>query len=280
MTMPANVIPLGARLKQRREQLGLTQAEAARELEVARTAYRLWEMEAARPSPDRWRAIAKWLGLSVTAMLHAAELVDEQDALAVTRATTAAGLTGEAWDASSDASEGDFFSQERSMIADQTRLGGISAEQAAGMRRLLARLQEATAGHAVGEWHPGDFRKRFPPTPLAPAMARAALATTAIGIPNEVLENASLLTSELVTNAVRHASSDWIEVAITLTADRLRVSVSDQDPRPIKPGSSDAEGGGWGLRLVAELATRWGSERNPGGKTIWIEFDLDKPGTP
>ena len=57
--MSAEIIPLGTRLRQRREQLGLTQTQAARELDVARTAYRLWEMEAARPSPDRWRVIAK-----------------------------------------------------------------------------------------------------------------------------------------------------------------------------------------------------------------------------
>jgi anti-sigma regulatory factor (Ser/Thr protein kinase) len=110
-------------------------------------------------------------------------------------------------------------------------------------------------------------------------MARAALTATAIGIPDDVLENASLLTSELVTNSVQHASSEWIEVAITLTADRLRVAVSDQDTEPIRPRRSD-EDGGWGLTLVAELATRWGSERNRDGKTIWIEFDLDDPATP
>ncbi|HWC67533.1 MAG TPA: helix-turn-helix transcriptional regulator, partial [Acidimicrobiales bacterium] len=73
--MSAEVIPLGARLRQRREELGLSQSQAARELEVARTAYRLWEMEAARPAPDRWRVVAKWLGISMTALLHAGELL-------------------------------------------------------------------------------------------------------------------------------------------------------------------------------------------------------------
>ena len=54
----AKVIPLGERLRLHRTERGLSQAQAARELEVARTAYRLWEMEAAKPSPDRWRLIA------------------------------------------------------------------------------------------------------------------------------------------------------------------------------------------------------------------------------
>ena len=66
------VVSLAERLRTRRSELGLSQAQAARELDVARTAYRLWEMEAARPSPDRWRLISRWLGVSVTRLLERA----------------------------------------------------------------------------------------------------------------------------------------------------------------------------------------------------------------
>ena len=78
--MAAETPSLGARLRQRRAELGLSQAEAARELDVARTAYRLWEMEAAKPSPDRWRLIARWLGVPVSTMLVAEELLTEDEA--------------------------------------------------------------------------------------------------------------------------------------------------------------------------------------------------------
>lgn len=271
--MPADIIPLGARLKHRREQLGLTQAEAARELEVARTAYRLWEMEAARPSPDRWRAIAKWLGLSVTAMLHAAELIDEQDALAADAASKAAGVSDQMWDEAGSAPGGDFFSQERRMIDHQASSGVVSREQAANLRRLLGRLQDATAGASTVPWHPGEFRRRFPSTPLAPALARAALTATAVGIPSHVLDDAALLASELVTNCVTHAQCEWVDLEVVLTADRLRISVSDTDSRTVRPRPAD-ELGGWGLMFVAELATRWGVERNDAGKTVWVELDL------
>lgn len=277
--MPADIIPLGARLRQRRQQLGLTQAEAARELEVARTAYRLWEMEAARPSPDRWRVIARWLGLSVTAMLHAAELIDEQDALAADEASEAAGLSRQTWDETSSASTGDFFSQERTMIDDQARSGGISSEQAAGLRRLIGRLQDATAGVPTAQWHPGQFRRRFPSTPLAPALSRAALTTTAVGIPRNALDDAALLVSELVTNCVMHADCDWVELEIVLTEDQLRISVSDSDTRAIRP-RPDQELGGWGLTFVAELSNRWGVERDADGKTVWVELDLNRESAP
>src|SRR6188508_3862808 len=76
----ASVISIAERLKQRREELGMSQSQAARELDVARTAYRLWEMEAAKPAPDRWRLIASWLGVSVTTMLLAEDLVSEDEA--------------------------------------------------------------------------------------------------------------------------------------------------------------------------------------------------------
>jgi transcriptional regulator with XRE-family HTH domain/anti-sigma regulatory factor (Ser/Thr protein kinase) len=269
----AEVIPLSSRLRQRREELGLSQAQAARQLDVARTAYRLWEMEAAKPAPDRWRTIARWLGISMTAMLLAEELIDQQEALEANRVAAGGGMTETQWDTASNDSAGDFFSQERAMIADQARLGNISAADAGNLSHLLSRIQSAASSNTKSAWHPGQFRKRFPNDTLAPALARAALATTAIGIPVEAFDAAALLTSELVTNSVRHSRSDWVEVAILLTADVLRIEVSDQDPHTIRPRTPDLDGG-WGLTIVGEVATRWGVERQSAGKTVWTEYDL------
>jgi transcriptional regulator with XRE-family HTH domain/anti-sigma regulatory factor (Ser/Thr protein kinase) len=271
--MPGEVIPLGARLRQRREELGMSQAQVARELDVARTAYRLWEMEAARPSPDRWRLVAKWLGLSVTAMLLADELIDETDALHAGAAAGAAGLSGEGWDDQGAPSDGDFFSQERSTIAHPADLGNISSDVAAGLRLVLDRVQDVTANNGPHAWHPGHFRKRFPCNVHAPALARAALAATAVGIPGAALDDATLLVSELVTNSVRHSKSSWVDVDIDLDATRLRIQVSDQGLQAIRPRTPGPDGG-FGLALVGELATRWGVERRDTGKTVWIERDL------
>jgi transcriptional regulator with XRE-family HTH domain/anti-sigma regulatory factor (Ser/Thr protein kinase) len=274
--MVAEVIPLGSRLRQRREELGLSQAQAAKQLDVARTAYRLWEMEAARPAPDRWRGIARWLGISVTAFLLAEQLIDQQEALDAHEAVAAGGLTDLLWDAQGDVSAGDYFSQERALIADQARIGSITADQAANLREVLSRIQNAAHSDRQSPWHPGQFRKRFPSTDLAPGLARSALATTAIGIPVDDFDNAALLISELVTNAVRHGGSDWVDVAITLGNDVLRIEVSDRDTASIRPRTPDINGG-WGLTLVGELATRWGVDRRRPGKMIWIELDLTPP---
>ena len=92
MSDMAEVVSLADRLKQRRKELGMSQAQAARELDVARTAYRLWEMEAAKPQPDRWRLISRWLGVSVTTML----LSDEDDGFET--ATDAFDRVGRDWE--------------------------------------------------------------------------------------------------------------------------------------------------------------------------------------
>ena len=84
---------------------------------------------------------------------------------------------------------------------------------------------------------------------------------------------ARLLVSELVTNSVIHSGSEWVEVSIELDEQRLRIAVSDTASEPIRPRTPDLDGG-WGLTLVAECATRWGVERENGGKTIWLELDL------
>ena len=268
----AKVIPLGERLRTHREERGLSQAQAARELDVARTAYRLWELEAARPAPDRWRTIAKWLGMSVTAMLLAGELIEEAEALEANTAATRAGFSGENWDARSEGSEGDFFSQERAMILDQARVGAISNAQAANLRGVLDRIQEITAT-GDGAWHPGEYRKRRPNTAMEPGIARAALAATAVGIPVEAYDDAALLVSELVTNSVTHSGSSWIDLAISVGTELLRIEVSDQSTQPIRPRTPD-ETGGWGMTIVVELAHRWGVERRTDGKTVWVELVL------
>jgi transcriptional regulator with XRE-family HTH domain len=270
--MAADVIPLGTRLKQRREQLGLSQAQAARELDVARTAYRLWELEVARPAPDRWRAIASWLGISMTAMLLAGELLSEQEAVDADQAASDAGMSAVGWDEQSSGSEGDYFSQERSMIADQVRTGLISSVQATNLEGVLDRLQHTRAAEGDRDWYPGQFRKRFPCNDLAPGLARAAVTTTAIGIPGDAFHDALLLADELVTNSVKHSGSPWVELGITLD-DLIRIEVSDESAQWLRPKTPDIHGG-WGLTLVAALATRWGVERGDDRKTVWVEIAL------
>ena len=82
-----------------------------------------------------------------------------------------------------------------------------------------------------------------------------------------------LLTSELVTNAVRHAHGD-VHVALDLLpSDSIRLEVRDDSERlPVLRPLETAREGGWGLHIVGRIATRWGLEQRTGEKTIWCEI--------
>ena len=270
----AKVIPLGERLRNHREERGLSQAQAARELDVARTAYRLWELEAAKPSPDRWRLIAGWLGVSISTMLLGEDLIDQEDAAAADQiAKRAANGSEEGWDEIAAASPGDFFEQERSTIASQLRSGRISAAESGRLTALLDRVVEGVESRAALP-AAGAFRKELAADVNAPEIARTALVVTAAGVNESILDRAELLTSELVTDAVeRSDGSLWL--AITLHPDLLRVEVAaesggvDQQRRP--PRDKRA---GWSMAITSELASRWGAGWESDLYVSWFEIDL------
>ena len=274
-----DVVSIGERLKSHREELGMSQAQAARELDVARTAYRLWEMEAAKPAPDRWRLIARWLGVSVATMLLAEELIDEAEASAADHVAKRLARDGVAWDAESGGEGGTFFNQERSKIQDEEASGRISRVESTQLADVLARLEGVSNGLRSSGWRRGSLRKELPRDEAAPALARAAVAVTAAGVPAMELEDALLLTSELVTNGVQHPpeGNDFLLLEVSVDTRLLRVVVTDGGSDRIRPRSPDADGG-WGLTIVMETASRWGVGTENGRNTAWFELDLPAPG--
>ncbi|MQY11587.1 hypothetical protein SRB5_17060 [Streptomyces sp. RB5] len=115
---------------------------------------------------------------------------------------------------------------------------------------------------------------------------RAAGAGALFG--GELLEDALLLVSELVTNAVVHAGT---EVEVRLRYDPGTGGAGPAPGVPARPGlivevgdgrgrRADAAGGfarerGRGLRLVDELAESWGVAYRRTGKTVWFRLALD-----
>ena len=83
-----------------------------------------------------------------------------------------------------------------------------------------------------------------------------------------------LLTSELVTNAVRHAGMgprDRIVIAARLTPDFARVEVRDTGPG--FDADLRVEARGYGLRLTDMLASRWGVDHDDHLTRVWFEVD-------
>ncbi|MFI9727418.1 ATP-binding protein [Streptomyces sp. NPDC052092] len=90
-----------------------------------------------------------------------------------------------------------------------------------------------------------------------------------------VSDLAALLVSELVTNALRHATGP---VGVCLTRPSVRpgvllVEVSDPLPDPPRERAARPDDeGGRGLQLLAVSACRWGHRAGPRGKTVWFEL--------
>jgi anti-sigma regulatory factor (Ser/Thr protein kinase) len=117
---------------------------------------------------------------------------------------------------------------------------------------------------------------RLPARADAAAVARRTLHDLCRHAPDHLLYDAQLLTSEIVTNAVRHASG-ILTIAIECDRRQLAVAVSDESPDvPVVRESGDEDLGGRGMRLVAHLASAWGSTPRPDGtgKVVWFRLAL------
>ncbi|MEY9948237.1 SpoIIE family protein phosphatase [Kitasatospora sp. GAS1066B] len=113
------------------------------------------------------------------------------------------------------------------------------------------------------------------------------------GLP-EVVDDAIVLVSELVTNAVVHAGTA-AEVSCLREADSVQIGVTDRHPERGLPAFAgpvagdavsehfaDSEGeGGRGLLMCSALSSRWGVEYSAGQKTVWFRLPLQRalPGT-
>jgi PAS domain S-box-containing protein len=91
-----------------------------------------------------------------------------------------------------------------------------------------------------------------------------------------LVEPATLLLSEVVTNAFVHVGTQVL-VLVWSTADGVRVEVEDGGTHvPARRHYAGTAGTGRGLKLLDELADRWGTEGRSTGKTVWFEVgELD-----
>lgn len=111
--------------------------------------------------------------------------------------------------------------------------------------------------------------------PLArsvPDARRQVRSTIAAWGLDAIVDTVVLLTSEVVTNAVLHARTDFTLRITRHGEDGVRVSVTDSSPvPPAMRARSDTATTGRGLRLLDELASEWRTEdANGGGKTVWF----------
>jgi anti-sigma regulatory factor (Ser/Thr protein kinase) len=120
------------------------------------------------------------------------------------------------------------------------------------------------------------LQKDFRSTLEAPQAARDAVAAEMVGISEDAVSTARLLTTELVTNSVVHGlagSTETVGLNVDLDERRLRVEVSERALGTPKRKDASEEGG-YGLGIVDALASRWGTHRDGKLNVTWFELDL------
>jgi anti-sigma regulatory factor (Ser/Thr protein kinase) len=123
---------------------------------------------------------------------------------------------------------------------------------------------------------PPDLSLPLEREPTAPRRARAGIRDLlADRVPEDFSEDAQLLVSELVTNAVMYAPSGCrLSAWYVAAAHALRVEVEDAaaDVPRVRSPATPSHLGGRGLQLVATRSTDWGVDANAGGKSVWFEL--------
>src|SRR5687768_16419388 len=121
-----------------------------------------------------------------------------------------------------------------------------------------------TSAHPANRAEEVVIERRFPSDPHAAASARRALDLIGLRLGPTASENAKLLVSELVTNAVRHGPQrrgTEVRLRASLRTDAIRLEVTDEGVGFVQPPASGLLAvGGWGLVLVDRVADRWGIE--------------------
>jgi anti-sigma regulatory factor (Ser/Thr protein kinase) len=126
-----------------------------------------------------------------------------------------------------------------------------------------------------------DWRISVPGVPAIVAIARRLVHAALDGCPRRY--DLELVTSELMTNAIRHTPSGETGSLVTLrirtSAGWARVEVTDRgnaswaEPAPAR----EEDECGRGLGIIQMLADRAGHEPASGGQVSWAEFHWDLP---
>ena len=119
----------------------------------------------------------------------------------------------------------------------------------------------------------------LPADPTAPGVARAFLrcATEEWGVDDDLAQDAAMVITELVANAVDHARTEST-LSIGVAPEGLCVAVRDARPGPVpRPAPIDPTAArGRGLQMVDALTTAWGVTLHAEGKTVWAVLGPDR----
>jgi DNA-binding NarL/FixJ family response regulator len=159
----------------------------------------------------------------------------------------------------------------RRRYADKAvRLGALGfVEKRVPAHRFAAEVLAAAALSAAAL---SRVHMDLPAEGTSPRVARTLVRDMLNADDEMMVAAAELLITELVTNALVHASSAP-RVEVELFLDHVRVAVQDDDPTPpTRREPARDRPGGRGLVLLEEMSTRWGVDPLEAGKVVWFEL--------
>jgi len=106
-------------------------------------------------------------------------------------------------------------------------------------------------------------------SPMSAGIARQLVNEHTAMLGTQQRDDAALLVSELVNNALLHGIGA-IRLRIDVESDGVRVEVSDQGNVAVPPNPTPGAHGGWGLRIVDQLADDWGVL--DGSTRVWFRL--------
>jgi anti-sigma regulatory factor (Ser/Thr protein kinase) len=114
---------------------------------------------------------------------------------------------------------------------------------------------------------------RHEPREVSRVRHRLAAELIRWGVNHDDTDVAVLLTSEVVTNAIRYGLPP-VELRAALLDGQLRIAVADSGGEEVMPTAEVDwdDSGGRGLLLVESLAHAWGVNTDHEGKHVWFEL--------
>ena len=120
-----------------------------------------------------------------------------------------------------------------------------------------------------------ELSVELPRSAEAPYLARRALADLDGSVDPAILPDVRLLVSELITNSVKYGGEGPVRLEVTASDGRVRAEIIDQGVgfTPKTRGDDLEKVGGWGLHLVEQLTSEWGTYE--GSTHVWFEIQTN-----
>ena len=120
--------------------------------------------------------------------------------------------------------------------------------------------------------------QELPKSNDAPGLARDFIHRLNGPVPAGLVDDASLLVSEVVSNGVKYGGAGRIMLRVEADTERIRAEIVDEGSGfEVKTRTNRkmalADEGGWGLHLVETLADEWGVHQ--GSTCVWFEIRWD-----